>query len=152
MVEIEVIQLPTGTKLFKNSANDAIATVDEHGYFTFQHEQAGKKPINATCPTITMDEDILKETYYKTGLIKHTQLTEADFLPIGHGGKREEAGRPRSDEPKTPYRITEEEQALIKRLRHIEKHSTQSKPHILKAINKTLDKLEGNAEDKKSRG
>ena len=36
MVEIEVIQLPTGTKLFKNSANDAIATVDEHGYFTFQ--------------------------------------------------------------------------------------------------------------------
>ena len=99
-----------------------------------------------------MDEDILKETYYKTGLIKHTQLTEADFLPIGHGGKREGAGRPRSDEPKTPYRITEEEQALIKRLRHIEKHSTQSKPHILKAINKTLDKLEGNAEDKKSRG
>ncbi|CAM4441560.1 hypothetical protein [Pseudoalteromonas maricaloris] len=144
MVEIEIISFPTGTTMFKNSANDAIATLDKHGVFTFQYEPEGRRPINVTCPILTTDLDILRDAYYKTGLIKHTNLVEADFLPIGHGGKRDGAGRPRSDEPKNPYRITKEEKALIIRLRNIGNTTNVQYSSLLKMLNQRLDDLEGN--------
>lgn len=144
MVEIEVIQFPTGTTMFKNSANDAFATLGTDGSFTFEYAPDGKKPTIVTCLPITTDLDILKNTYYKTGLIKHTSLVESDFLPIGHGGKRDGAGRPRSEETKTPYRVTDEEKEVILRLRRISKKGEVSKSALMKYLSGKLDKLEDN--------